>query len=1016
MGGYEEDGDGGFHIWCQNANVRWWLGDQPVTPGQSYAMSIQYKLNSGSAPIQFQYSYRNTDNTATVIYASSVATQTMREEDGWTILSDVLTVPDNADIAFVRIGVRTGSDYALYTCDYNIRRPQFETGNRPTDWSPAPEDTEAEIGAVRQAVMEITPEYIVQQVMESDEYTEDMAEIRTAADEIKLTVDSRRVGGTNLISCAEGSIWVKTGDVSYEWEKNSYHNRSGTGVWMTAWSDSHNEIRFNTNIHVQPGEYTLSFYSWCTDLTTSIRIRPNLLGNGADLYFDNQAFMPASETPTRHVIPLDVNHTGDVILRFVTMTPWTAGSVYFSDVKLESGNMATDWSPAPEDVEAAIGDVRQAVMEITPEYIVQKVTESSEYNEDMAEIRTTAQEIQLSVEGMQVGGTNLVSLAEGKVYFWPEDSTINREFGKKSHCQSGVAYLMGTPTTSVGYNCLYFNCGLKVAPGEYTLSFYSWADVEGATAVIGCNLNGGGHDHYFGNVVVSALTPTRKVVTFSVDYEATVVLRLLTWSTFSGNINITDVKLETGNMATAWSPYPGDPAEGLNTGTSGGVQVTITKDKFEVDVPGEDGDLVLNEAGGRIYSLQAKRVRADNLAYSYDGPGVITVNPGASDTDIAAGGVYRSLPEVFERLSNCILPNDLTINILGDSYGFRELYGVSGAPNGITINGNEHALLGRFRASNCTTNIIINDLTFVYDPASGKDYVASVDNCSHVEMNRCIVNGNDQAARGIWFAWGAKAALNDCEFYRVTDSAIKAGDNVDLLVMRAKGNVRYYLWANGATIKWGGTRPNGLYYEDVPSICTDLTNLSVDYGSAAPEITTPVTAEYSMQHADTYAKGFENSWNYQSHNDIMQGYTEHAGEIYGCIWFDNATIRAALSGKAIKQATLRLTAQTYVGRGVAVEVQLRGITTEYGSSGAPVLPDGYNYGVIGTATPGETVTITIPTRAVTDLVKGTINGFTLYNGEMTLYGSRNYSRNYMRFDGDTSGSASTKPMLTVTYQ
>ncbi len=172
-----------------------------------------------------------------------------------------------------------------------------------------------------------------------------------------------------------------------------------------------------------------------------------------------------------------------------------------------------------------------------------------------------------------------------------------------------------------------------------------------------------------------------------------------------------------------------------------------------------------------------------------------------------------------------------------------------------------------------------------------------------------------------------------------------------------------------------------------------------------------------MQYADTYASGFENSWDYQNHNDIMQGYTEHAGEIYGCIWFDNSAIRTALSGKTINQATLRLTAQTYVGRGVAVDVQLRGITTEYaGRSGVPTLPDSYNYGVIGSVTPGETTTIAIPNQAVIDLVSGAINGFTLYNGETTLYSTRNYSRNYMRFDGDTSGDDTTKPVLTVTYQ
>lgn len=622
------------------------------------------------------------------------------------------------------------------------------------------------------------------------------------------------------------------------------------------------------------------------------------------------------------------------------------------------------------------------------------------------------------VAGRTVGGTNLVSLADGSVYVRGGNGSIDRTWSKESYCQSGVGILM-YPPASGNYNCLYFDCGLNVAPGEYTLSFYCWTDFDGAQPVIRCNLNGEGHDHYFGDVSVPAWTPTRMTVTFSADYEAGVVLRLLTWSVFTGNILITDVKLETGNTATAWSPYPGDPAGELDTGTGGGVQVTITKDRFNVNVPGADGDFELNETGGVLPVLRSKYVESPNLAYAYDGPATITVNPAASSNEIAAGGVYKSLPEALAALNNRQLAYDVTINVMGDSYGFEELYGVHGSQNGIVINGNGKTLIGRFRAVNCSTNIAINGLTFAYDSAYGKDYAVNFDNCSHVDLKNCVITGNKLAARGAWFAWGTRAYLEACEFYDVTDSAIRAGDNVDLLVMNAKGSADYYLWANGATIKWGGTRPAGLYYEDVPSICTDLTNLSVDYGSATPEITTPVTAEYPMLYADSYAGGFENSWDYQQHNDIMQGYTEHAGRIYGCIWFDNAAIRAAVAGKTVKQASIRLTAQRYVGRGVAVEVHLYGTTTEYaGRNGPPVLVnyDSGGYGVIGMATPGETTTISIPIEAAADLASGAINGLVLYSDDKTLYGNRNYSRNYMRFDGSTSGDASTRPVLTVVYQ
>ena len=184
---------------------------------------------------------------------------------------------------------------------------------------------------------------------------------------------------------------------------------------------------------------------------------------------------------------------------------------------------------------------------------------------------------------------------------------------------------------------------------------------------------------------------------------------------------------------------------------------------------------------------------------------------------------------------------------------------------------------------------------------------------------------------------------------------------------------------------------------------------------AAPVIT---TAEYPMMHADSYAAGNVDSWAYpesKPSDDLYQGYTGQAGRICGCIWFDNAAIRAALTGKTVNQANIRLTAHKYVGRGAAVTVHLRGTATEYeGRSGHPALTT--DYGAIGTAEPGTTVTLTIPNQAVTDLVNGTINGLMLYSEDVRDMEGRNYSQNYMRFDGSTSGSAETRPNITVVYQ
>lgn len=44
-----------------------------------------------------------------------------------------------------------------------------------------------------------------------------------------------------------------------------------------------------------------------------------------------------------------------------SLTFYGAGTFYITNVKLETGNKATDWTPAPEDVEQTIGDVSSSL-------------------------------------------------------------------------------------------------------------------------------------------------------------------------------------------------------------------------------------------------------------------------------------------------------------------------------------------------------------------------------------------------------------------------------------------------------------------------------------------------------------------------------------------------------------------------------------------------------------------------------------------------------------------------------
>lgn len=879
------NGEGGLMIVCAQQNVRWWLGSVKVTPGQRYAISVRYKISSGTSPIQFQYVYRNSSYAA-VVYGGSSATQTTRLEDGWTVLSDVLTVPDNAAIDHVELAVRTGADYALYTVEYQVCRPKFEAGSRATDWTPAPEDGELEVKRLE-------------------------AELSVQAG--KITANATKIETVNQAAANAQSA------------ANAAQN-AANGAQGTA----NNAV---------------------TRVTTA-----------------EQRISAVEGAITSKVEKADFDALGNKV--------------------------SANTSAITQTAEAIRSEVASSVSGL------------------QTQIEQTDEQV-LILAGRTVGGTNLLRAAEGRIGL--SSGVIDRAWEKSAWCQSGIGIVM-QPTTAEYINAEYWS-PFPVTAGEYTLSFWCWTYGIDVQPTIRCNLynNDPARDHYFGDIQPGANTPVRYTITFTVDYTQSVWLRFLTWTQFTaGEIYISDAKLERGGAATAWSPHP----EEFGAGSSVKInenEVSITTPKYSVDVVSEDGTttaLLINESGATFDVAYAR-----NLAYCYYGPAEITVNPNATGSELAAGGVYRSLGEALDALSGRFIPYGVTINIAGDIYGSASLFNAFG--HGITINSDGYTLYGALNFDQTGCAISVNNLTVNRPESSANHHALYAYQCrGFVNLYQCTFIGGTETAVNI--AQGTKVWMHECEV-RGAYNLIYLWYCSDLQALNLKGgDCTNFLIVNGATARLGGTRPDGSWEEWNQSdvLPADPSALTIDYGTATPTAPTIQTASYAMVNADSYAEGYVNSWDWEyrgDDDDVRQGYTEQVGRIYGCMWFDNAAIRSAVAGKTVNQASLRLTAQKYVGRGVAVSVHLWGTATEYaGRSGRPAATA--DYGIIGTATPGETVTITIPAQAAADLANGTTNGLMLLSDDTALYKDRNYSENYMRFDGETSGDANTRPVLTVVYQ
>lgn len=249
---------------------------------------------------------------------------------------------------------------------WQIRHVKGELGNKPTDWTPAPEDVNGKIVNVETIANQTAKkfEWIVKGGDSSSNFTltdrvADLVAERVnfkglvtfsglntdAKNEIgkvaQSKVDGLEIGGRNLII-------------------NSNLSRTLTNVTndgcsnMTVVSDSvyGHALKFTavnqrrvfwatSNVWVKNKTYTVSFVAKSS--VTGQKIRPSR--STAD-WGDDITLTTSYARYTTKITSLDTN-AGDTLSFSCTNA---VGDITITNVKLEVGNKATDWTPAPEDV------------------------------------------------------------------------------------------------------------------------------------------------------------------------------------------------------------------------------------------------------------------------------------------------------------------------------------------------------------------------------------------------------------------------------------------------------------------------------------------------------------------------------------------------------------------------------------------------------------------------------------------------------------------------------------------
>lgn len=603
----------------------------------------------------------------------------------------------------------------------NYKECKLEKGNKVTGWSPAPEDVNEDISAVDgkvatlSATVETTKNKVAEIVTDIDSITQRVSSTETNvttlsgkvttaqndAKDAKDKIENLQIGGKNFIKNSllkkDSANWNLTSGIAII-DSSELHNGHKTfklekvGVTTNTWGGI---SQYNVIDNPKQGDvYTLSYWYLVKDKSTfndgfAIELKGRTISN-TDTGIGYTTVTPSMIVEgewTKISFQVTIYRTD---LKYLFLYGWVrqSGQVWFSEIKAEKGNKATDFTEAPEDIDSTIAEVnaeitttnnKVASIETTVNNITQRVesTESTtatlttkvgtaQSTADAAKstadsakstantakstadaANTNATNANNKIDNLQVGGSNLYldtkdftsSPSVWKNYTgWEKLTTKYKNFTVMKRSNSWVG--------------LYQPIEMKA--GElYTLSFYGKVET-GGTIVLVPRTSVNDYTGYQGLTILGGnFVSSLSWVTTTTDgtqwnrYYAVVkattdcTVQLRPENGISGKpFNICGLKLEIGNKPTDWTPAPEDIEADITEVT---LQVTNTNKKVS------QIETTVNGISSKVTSLEStttKNTKVGSFRYIRDWLNGNTINTSnhwielkvmVGDTNIAQG-------------------------------------------------------------------------------------------------------------------------------------------------------------------------------------------------------------------------------------------------------------------------------------------------------------------------------------------------------------------------------------------
>ncbi|MDY3528660.1 hypothetical protein PG593_02555 [Riemerella anatipestifer] len=262
--------------------------------------------------------------------------------------------------------------------EFIIKCWKIEKGNKATDWTPASEDVQAEINAVKAKADQLDNlgtmawQNSVEKAMLGDTIIQG-GYIKTELLNASAIVSNGGGATTSQLNSAISSIvvggrnYIKNASKGY-----GMFNNNGRTLDLTQGEE--NGVRWISGTSVNNGNFSISTYFhllnnlsvFTENLTGQETIQSMEVKPTHDMYIglweNNRKFCPANvwtkieNSPYNNTRFMGIyaiwNNDGSV--------PSTA-KIYHRNWKLEKGNKATDWTPAPEDLDALFANLQQGI-------------------------------------------------------------------------------------------------------------------------------------------------------------------------------------------------------------------------------------------------------------------------------------------------------------------------------------------------------------------------------------------------------------------------------------------------------------------------------------------------------------------------------------------------------------------------------------------------------------------------------------------------------------------------------